>query len=82
MIDLACLPLVFQTSSQTPDQSVASLRRLQQDGSAIGTALPLIELQYDGLGKHLPEQKTLCRAIVKHAEASPVPANTVSATCL
>jgi hypothetical protein len=82
MIDLTCLPLVFETTSQATDQSVAALGRLQQDGSAIGTTLPLIELQYGGLGKNLWEQQTLCRGKVDHAEASPVPSNTVSATCL
>jgi hypothetical protein len=82
MIDLACLPLVSQASSQTVDQSVAAVGSLQQDGSAIGTRLPLIELQYGGLGKNLREQQTLCRGKVDHAEASPVPANTVSITCL
>jgi hypothetical protein len=82
MIDLACLPLVSQASSQTVDQSVAALGSLQQDGSAIGTRLPLIELQYGGLGKNLREQQTLRRGKVDHAEASPVPANTVSITCL
>jgi hypothetical protein len=82
MIDLTCLPFVFETTGQATDQSVATLGRLQQDGSAIGTTLPLIELQYGGLGKNLREQQTLCRGKVDHAEASQVPANTVSATFL
>src|ERR1039457_2521476 len=82
MIALAGLPRVSQASSQTVDQSVAAVGSLQQDGSAIRTALPLIELQYGGLGKNLREQQTLCRGKVDHAEASPVPANTVSITCL
>jgi hypothetical protein len=70
MIDLARLPLVSQASSQTADQSVAPVSRLQQQGSAIGAALPLIELQYSGLGKNLREQQTFCRGKVDHAEAS------------
>jgi hypothetical protein len=82
MIDLARWPLVAQTSSQTVDQSVAAICGLQQDGSAIGTALPLIELQHGGLGKNLREQQTLSRAIVNYAEASLVAANTVQTTCL
>ena len=49
------------------DQSVAAVSRLQQDGSAIGTAIPLIELQHGRLGENLGEQQTLCRAIFKHA---------------
>src|SRR5664280_1441559 len=72
MIDLARLPLVSQASSQTADQSVAALGRLQQDGSAIGAALTLIELQYGWLGEKFGKQYTLCRGKVDHAEASPV----------
>src|ERR1039458_7080553 len=48
MIDVACLPLVWQASSQAANQPVAALGSLQQDGSAIRTALPLLELQYGG----------------------------------
>jgi hypothetical protein len=81
MIDLACLPLVSQASSQAADQSVAPVSCLQQDGPAIGTTLPLIELQHGGLGKNLGEQQTLCRSKVDHAEASPVTSNTVLTTC-
>jgi hypothetical protein len=82
MIDLACLPIVSQASGQAADQSVAAVCSLQQDGSAIGTTLPLIELQHRRLGKNLREQHTLCRSKVDHAEASPVPTNTVQSTCL
>lgn len=46
MIDVARLALVLQTSGQTADQSVAAVRGLQQQGSAIGTALPLIALPH------------------------------------
>ncbi len=77
MIDLARLPCVAQTSSQTLDQSVAAIGGLQQHGSAIGTALPLIELDYGGLGKNLGEQQTRCCAIVNHAEASLVASTAV-----
>jgi hypothetical protein len=49
MIDLAGLPLVSQTSGQPPDQSVAAVSSLQQNGPAIGTAQPLVELQYGRL---------------------------------
>ncbi len=77
MIDLARLPCVAQTSSQSFNQSVAAIGRLQQHGSAIGTALPLIELDYGGLGKNLGEQQTRCRAIVNHAEASLVASTAV-----
>jgi hypothetical protein len=69
MIDLAGLPLVSQTFDQSLEQSVAAVSRLQQDGSAIGTAIQLIELQHNWLSENLWEQQTLCCAIVGHAEA-------------
>jgi hypothetical protein len=50
--------------------------------AVIAWGLPLIELQYGGLGKNLREQQTLCRGKVDQAEAFPVPSNTVSITCL
>jgi hypothetical protein len=56
MIYLACLPIVFQTPGQARDQSIAPVRALQQDRSAIGGALPLIKLQYRTLAKHIREQ--------------------------
>ena len=82
MIDLARLPLVSQTSGQTADQSIATVGGLQQQGSAIGTALTLIKLERQRLGKNIGKQQTLCRAIVRHAKASLALANTVSTTCL
>jgi hypothetical protein len=57
---------------QPADQSVAPLGRLQQNGSAIRTALPLIELQHRWLDEKFGKQYTLCRGKVDHAEASPV----------
>jgi hypothetical protein len=76
------LSLILETSCQTLDQSVTAVSGLQQHSSAIGTALPLIELQYRGLGKNIGEQQTLCRVIVIHAEASCFASNTVFTTCL
>ena len=70
MIDVACLPLVFEAPSHAADQSVAALGGLQQDRSAMGGALPLIELQHRWLGENLREQQTLCRGKVDHAIAS------------
>jgi len=40
VIDLARLPLVSQTVSHAGDQSIAAVSRLQQQSSAVGTALP------------------------------------------
>jgi hypothetical protein len=69
VIDLAGLPLISQASDQSLDQAVAAVSSLQQDGSAIGTAIQLIELQHNWLSENLREQQTLCCAIVGHAEA-------------
>ena len=69
VIDLAGLPPVSQASGQPPDQSVAAVSSLQQNGSAIGTAIQLIELQHNWPSENLWEQHTLCCAIVGHAEA-------------
>jgi hypothetical protein len=77
VVNLAGLPLVVQTSGQSLNQSVAAVSSLQQDGSAIGTAILLIELQHGGLSKNLGEQQTLCRAIFKHAEAFLLASNAV-----
>jgi hypothetical protein len=83
MIDLARLPLVSQTVSHAGDQSITPVSRLQQQqSSAVGTALPLIELQHGRLVENIGEQPTLCRAIVEHAKASLALTNTVSTTCL
>ena len=70
MIDLACLPLVFEAPSQAADQSIAPLGGLQQDRSTIGGALPLIELQHRWLGEKFGKQYTLCCGKVDHAIAS------------
>jgi hypothetical protein len=53
MIDLARLPLVSQTVSHAGDQSITPVSRLQQQSSAVGTALPLIELQHGRLGENI-----------------------------
>jgi len=63
MFDLPNLPFVFQTPGKAADQAIASLRRLQQDGATIGTALALIELHHRWIAKQLGEQQTLCRAL-------------------
>jgi len=77
MIDLASLPLVSKARGQSSYQSIVSIGRLQQQGSAVGTPLSLIELGHDRLAKNSWEQQTLCCAIVRHSEASFVAANIV-----
>ena len=82
MIDLAGLPLISQASDQSLNQAVAAVSRLQQDGSAIGTAIQLIELQHNWLSENLWEQQTLCCAIVGHAEAFLLTSNIDLTPCL
>src|SRR6516162_3651231 len=81
MIDLARLSRVPQASTQFLQQSIATIRRLQQQSSTIGTALPLITLSHHRLAKNSWEQPTLCCAIVRHEEASECASNIVSSTC-
>jgi hypothetical protein len=82
VIDLAGLPLILQTGGQASDQPIAPVGRFQQQGAAVGTALSLVKLSDERLGKNVGKQQTLCRGIVIHAEASLVAPNTVLTTCL
>jgi hypothetical protein len=82
MINLASLPLVSKARGQSSRQSIAAIGGLQQQGSAVGTPLALIELGHHRLAKNSWKQQTLCCAIVRHSEASFVAANIVSTTCL
>jgi hypothetical protein len=77
MIHLACLPIISKTGAQTRHQSIVAIGGLQQQGSAVGTPLALIELGHDRLAKNSWEQQTLCCAIFRHSEASFVAANIV-----
>jgi hypothetical protein len=82
MIDLASLPLVSKAGGQSRHQSILPIGGLQQQGSAVGTTLSLIELGHDRLAKNSWEQQTLCCAIFRHSEAFFVAANIVLTTCL
>ena len=82
MVNLARLPRIAQTARHAGDQSVALLGCLQQHCPTIGTALPLVEFQNQGLGKNLWKQQTLCRGRIGQAKASQCALNTVSSTCL
>jgi hypothetical protein len=64
MINLARLPTVAQTSGQTADQSITPVGGLQQQGSPIGTTLPLVKLHHRSLMEYLRKQQTLCCAIL------------------
>jgi len=56
MINLANLPRITQTAGHPCDQSVATLGCFQQHRTTIGTALPLVELKHQRLGKNLWKQ--------------------------
>jgi hypothetical protein len=77
MIHLARLPIVSKAGGQSGHQVIVPIGGLQQQGSAVGTPLSLIELGHDRLAKNFWEQQTLCCAIFRHSEASFVAANIV-----
>ena len=70
--DLAGLPVVDQTVGEPLDQPVLSLRRLQQNGSAIGSRMRLIERRDDRLREQIREQDSLWYRLGVQASASVV----------
>ena len=70
--DLTRLPVVDQTLGEPVDQPVLSFRRLQQDGTAIGARLLLIERGDEGLVEEIWEEDSLWYRVVLHASASVV----------
>ena len=82
MINLASLPLIPQTGGHAFRQPIAPVRRLQQNGASVGTALPLVKLDHDRLGKKIGEQQTLCCGMFSQAKASGSASNIVFTACL
>ena len=70
VVNFANLSLIHQAVGQRLGQSQSPVGSFQQEGAAIGTALPLVKLRDDGLRKNIGEQKTLCCDIVTQAKAS------------
>jgi hypothetical protein len=67
MIRLASLPLLSKAGGQSNHQPIVPIGGLQQQGSAVGTPLSLIELGYYRLAKNSWEENTLCRVRSKKA---------------
>src|ERR1039457_1847754 len=70
MADLARLASVIDAADQRLGQTEATVARLQQDRSAIGTGVFLIKLRDYRLTRQIRKQNTLSCAIVIHAKAS------------
>src|SRR5215470_2801630 len=70
MFDFFGLPSVLQGLGKSRGQLQALIRCTQQNRSAIGTALSLIELRHYGTLKNSREENTLCRVMLAHAKAS------------
>ncbi len=72
VINLTRLPLIGQAGGHPFRQPITPVRRFQQKGASVGTALPLIELDHDWLGKKIGKQQTLCCGMFSQAKASVV----------
>src|ERR1022692_41363 len=72
VIDLARLPPIHDAVGQTLRQTQPIIASLQQNRSAIGTAVALVKLRHQRAAKQVGKQNTLCCAIVSHAKASRV----------
>ena len=70
--DLARLTLIRQAATQRVDQPETPIRSLEQQRTAVGTAVFLVELGNDGLVQKIREQQTLCRGMLGHVKASGV----------
>jgi hypothetical protein len=70
VLHLACLSLISQARGQRGTQPQLAIRSVQQDGSSIRAALPLVELRHHQLFQKSGKQYTLCRDILWQVEAS------------
>ena len=70
MLHLTRLPVVSQTTRQRRSQPQAPLGSLQQNRSAIGTALPLVKLRDHWSIKNIWKKKTVCCGMFGQAKAS------------
>ena len=70
--DLPGLPVINQTPGDPIDHVVARLRRLEQDGAAIGARVRLIERGDEGFIKQVRKEHSLWYRVVLHASASVV----------
>ncbi len=70
--DLPELPPVHQTPGETRYQPIHALRRLEQDGAAIGTRVLAVERRDEGLVEEIRKEDSLWYRIGRHARASVV----------
>ena len=70
--DLPGLPSVHQTPGETRHQPIHALRRLEQDGAAIGTRVPAVERRDEGLVEEIRKEDSLWYRIGRHVRASVV----------
>jgi hypothetical protein len=72
VLDLSRLALIRQAAAERVDQPETTIGGLEQQRTAIGTAVLLVELGNNGLVEKIREQQTLCRGMIAHAKASGV----------
>src|SRR6201984_2614754 len=70
MLHLTGLPVISQTSRQCPCEPSPPLGGLEENCSAIGTALSLIKFRDHRSIKNIWEEQTLCRGMFGQAKAS------------
>ena len=70
--DLPGLPPVHQTPGETRHQPIHALRRLEQDGAAIGTRVPAVERRDEGLVEEIRKEDSLWYRMGRHVRASVV----------
>ena len=69
--DPSRLALIRQAAAERVDQSETAIRSLEQQRTAVGTGVLLVELGDNGLVKKIGKQ-TLCRGMLGHVKASDV----------
>jgi hypothetical protein len=72
VFNLPRLPGIHDAARQPLGQAQPIITGLQQNRTAIGTAVPLVELRYHGAAKKVGKQHSLRCVIVGHAKASRV----------
>src|SRR5215831_9779112 len=70
MLNFFRLPSVLQSLGESRGQMQTLIGSSQQNRSAIGTALSLIELRHYGTLRNSREENTLCRVMLAQAKAS------------
>jgi hypothetical protein len=72
VLDLSRLALIRQAAAERVDQPEPTIRSFEQQRTAVGTGVLLVELGNNGLVEKIGEQETLRRGMIGHAKASGV----------